>query len=393
MNSRERFINAIERKPLDRIPRYDAFWDTTIQEFQSQGMSRLPPMPVIDAGGLLKPCGNPAGDFFGFDADAMYLDISMRLPTEVIADDGERYTVRDRFGWTAEKYKGRSSSMNFIDHVTKTREDWETLKQRMILEPADVSRVDSESYYIHLSPYPTWQGAKTIFNEFRKREKYLMFACYGPYECTWRHHGYEQSLMDLVLEPDWMEEMLRRAADLIISTLEYAISQGMKPDGVFICEDLGEMRTTLFSPDIYRELLLPLHRKLAEFLHKNSIHLIMHCDGKVDSLIPYFIEAGIDVLQPLQANTGMDVVDLKARFGSHISVMGNIAVAAFKAGQSALEEEMRRKIPAAMRGGGYLYHSDHSVPPDIAYPVYQTAMNLLDEIGVYQTGQTTGRGN
>jgi hypothetical protein len=114
MTSRERVINAIERRPIDRIPKYDSFWDTTIKEFQTQGMPTLPPMPLIDAGGILKPCGNPAGDFFGFDIDTLYMDISMRLPMEILEEDGEKYTVRDRYGWTAQKYKGLRQRRLFL---------------------------------------------------------------------------------------------------------------------------------------------------------------------------------------------------------------------------------------------------------------------------------------
>jgi len=125
MTSRERVINAIERKPIDRIPRCDSFWDETIAEFQKQGMPNLPPMPMINADGIQKPAGNPVGEFFGFDFDLMYIDISMRLPVKVLEDDGKRYIVQDRYGWTEQKYKDRCSSMHFIDHVVKTKEDWD----------------------------------------------------------------------------------------------------------------------------------------------------------------------------------------------------------------------------------------------------------------------------
>ena len=383
MNSRERVINAIERRSTDRIPRYDSFWDTTIAEFQKQGMPPLPPVPILDADGLQKPAGNPAGDFFNFDIDSLYMDISMRLPTRVVTDDGEKYTVEDRYGWTATKYKGRSSSMHFHDHVTKTREDWDKLKKNMVLNPKDTARLDSESYYIHLNPYPSWKGAYCIYKEIRKREKYLFFTCYGPYECTWRHHGYEASLMDLITEPEWMEEMFIQTTDLVISTLEYSISLGMKPDGLFMGEDLGDMRSTLFSPVIYKSILFPSHRRLADFLHKNSIHLIMHCDGKIDSLIPLFIEAGVDVLQPLQANTGLDVVKLKREFGKDITFFGNIGVESFCKGKTAIKDEIYRKITAAKEGQGYIYHSDHSIPPDVHYDTYKYCMELLDIVGRY----------
>ena len=210
-----------------------------------------------------------------------------------------------------------------------------------------------------------------------------MFACYGPYECTWRHHGYEASLMDLIEEPGWMEEMFHRVTDLIISTLEYSISLGIKPDGLYMCEDLGDMRSTLFSPALVSSFLFPQYQKLADFLHRNHIHHIIHCDGKIDSLIPLLIEAGIDVLQPLQANTGLDVVELKQRFGKDITFFCNIGAEAFCRGKAAIKDEIYRKLSVAKEDYGYIYHSDHSVPPDVQYETYRYCMELLDTVGVY----------
>jgi len=383
MNSRERVINAIERKPIDRIPKYDSFWDTTISEFQKQGMPVLPPMPMIDADGILKPCGNPVGDYFGFDIDVMYLDTSMRLPAKIIEEDEERYIVQDRYGWIGKKYKDRSSSIHFLDYITKTRQDWDRLKNDMIMDPADTARIDSLSNFLHFAPYPSWKGAAAIYNAFRNRNKYIMFACYGPYECTWRHHGFESTLIDLIEESEWMEEMFDHVTNLIISIIKHSISIGVKPDGLYMIEDLGEMRTTLFSPGVFKSLLLPQYKKIAKFLHENSIHLIQHSCGKVDSFIPSLIEAGLDVLQAIQVNTGQDIVKLKKLYGKQLTFFGNIGVNAFEAGKIAIKDELCRKIPVAKEGYGYIYHSDHSIPPDVKFETYQYCMDLLNKLGAY----------
>jgi uroporphyrinogen decarboxylase len=109
----------------------------------------------------------------------------------------------------------------------------------------------------------------------------------------------------------------------------------------------------------------------------------MHSDGNIGALIPDLIDAGLDVLQPLQANCGLNIIDLKKNYGDKLSFYGNIGIASFRKGAAALEEEMRKKIPAAMRGGGYIFHSDHSIPPEIHYQVFKHGMDTLDEIGVY----------
>ena len=162
MTGRERVIAAIERRPLDRIPRYDAFWEDALQRWETEGL-RLPPQKVITVDGETKPVDTPAGDYFGFDIAPLYMDVSMRFPTGLVADDGVKITVADRCGYTAQKFKGRASSMHFISHMTEDPEDWEKYKHRFALDLKDTARVDCENYYLHTKEYPSWEGFKTIF--------------------------------------------------------------------------------------------------------------------------------------------------------------------------------------------------------------------------------------
>lgn len=110
----------------------------------------------------------------------------------------------------------------------------------------------------------------------------------------------------------------------------------------------------------------------------------MQSCGYVEPFIPDLIEAGVDVLQALQGNTGMTLVELKPKFGDKLTFFGNISERSFKEGPEAIEAEMREKIPVAMEGGGYIYHSDHSIPPEVSLETDLHAMKVLDEIGSYQ---------
>jgi len=79
----------------------------------------------------------------------------------------------------------------------------------------------------------------------------------------------------------------------------------------------------------------------------------------------------------------MHIKDLKPKFGDKLTFFGNISVQGFESGKDAIEAELREKIPIAMEGGGYIYHSDHSIPPEVSLETYLHAMQVLDEIGTY----------
>jgi len=382
MTGRERVIAAIERKPLDRIPRYDAFWEDALERWQGEGLC-LPEARNITVEGEQKQIGTPQGDYFDFDIMPLYMDISMRFPTGLVADDGVKITVADRCGYTAQKFKGRASSMHFISHMVEDEEDWEKYKDRLTLDLSDTSRVDCESYYLHTKEYPSWDGFQEIFRAYRETGKFIPVTVYGPWEAAWRHHGYEASLMDLIAEPEMMSEMFEKLTELTIATVQHMIDLDCKPDAVWLIEDMGGTHTTLFSPKVFKELMQPCHKKLGDFLHENGIYFFMHSCGYIEPFLPGLVEAGLDVIQAIQANTGMHVKDLKPKFGDKLTFFGNISVQNFKEGSEAIEAELREKLPIAMAGGGYIYHSDHSIPSEVSLETYLHAMKVLDEIGSY----------
>jgi len=383
MTGRERVIAAIERTPLDRIPRYDGFWDDTLGHWMQEGL-QLPEVKKIVVEGREKSIGRAVDACFDFDLVQLFMDISMRFPTAILGDDGKKLTIKDRCGYTVERFKDKVSSLNFISHMTEDPEDWEKYKDRFRLDPNDTARVDCENYFLHTAEYPSWEGFSQIFAEYRKLEKFIAVFVYGPWEETWRHHGYETSLIDLVAEPEMMAEMFQKATDLMIDTVRHMITIGCKPDAIWLAEDMGGTHTLLFSREVYRELLWPCHKKLGDFLHENGIYFFMHSCGYIEPLLPDLIEAGLDVIQALQANTGMNLVDPTPKYGDKLTFFGNISEQSFKAGPAAIEAELRAKIPVAMEGGGYIYHSDHSIPPEVTLETYRHAMKLLDEIGSYR---------
>ena len=140
-----------------------------------------------------------------------------------------------------------------------------------------------------------------------------------------------------------------------------------------------------FSPKRFEEQLHPVFKELCRFFHARDIPIILHSCGQVKEIIPYFIEEGIDCLQPLEAKAGMDVIELKEKYGNKIAFMGGIDVRLMALDDpKPLEKEIKRKIGGAKENGGYIYHSDHSVPKNVSFQNYQTLIKYVKKYGNYK---------
>jgi uroporphyrinogen decarboxylase len=162
------------------------------------------------------------------------------------------------------------------------------------------------------------------------------------------------------------------------------MSRGMDFDAGWIADDLGYRNGVFFSPAMYRELLMPAHKLICDFFKRRGKRMLMHSDGNVKALIPILIEMGVDCLQPLEVKAGMDVVALKRDFGDRLALFGGIdARAMAESDPRIIEHEIAAKVPLAKRGGGYLFHSDHSIPDNVSFAQYCRVMELAQRYGKF----------
>ena len=368
MNHRQRVRAALQFERPDRLPCHESLWDGTLEVWRKQGM----------------PAGTSAADYFDFDLCSMALDASPRLEQRILRREAGHITYRDRFGYTVRKQDGVSASMEFSDHVTADRGAWEQLKPRFTLsdDPAEPARLDEASYFAHFDPYPRWQQARQRYDRLYATERYLLFHAYGPWEATWRHRGMQNLLMDVATDPDWVREMGDTYVDLVLAIFDRCLELGIRPDGVFLVEDLGSTRSVLISPASWRHVYRPAWERMGAFFRDRGIDFWLHTCGAVQPVVDDLIQCGVQVFNPLQATAGFDVVALRRQYPDRMVFYGNINVKRMLGGREALEAEIRRKVPVA-RQGGFIFHSDHSVPPQVSFPQYrwmlQTARDVFAE--------------
>lgn len=193
-------------------------------------------------------------------------------------------------------------------------------------------------------------------------------------------------MTDLATDPAWVEDMAATQSESVIACLDHCVALDMKPDALFLIDDVACTRGLLFSPDMWREIFKPMYERLARVLHDNDIWFWLHCCGNCEELVEDFVECELDVLQPLHVQAGMDIRTLKPLYGNDLTFFGNIDVPALSGPPEECEAEIRDKILFAKEGGGYMYHSDHSIPPEVSFKRYQWIMELVEKYGGYWEG-------
>jgi uroporphyrinogen decarboxylase len=119
---------------------------------------------------------------------------------------------------------------------------------------------------------------------------------------------------------------------------------------------------------------------VVEFVRSRGVEWVcLDSDGRVTSLIPVWMDAGIDLLYPFEVAAGMDVLAVRRQFGRELRLHGGVDKRALAAGPAAIDRELARLAPL-VQNGGYIPGVDHSLPPDISYSNYCYYMERLPTI-------------
>jgi uroporphyrinogen decarboxylase len=355
MISRERVKLALVHKESDRIPIQDSPWGVTIERWRREGL----------------PSGISVEDYFGYELSGFGADTSPQFPVKVLSEDEDYIVEKNSFGGIRKNHRDFSTTPMIIDYPCKNREDWEKIKSRLISSDSFDYRVD-------------WVSARQGFFREYSRGRYITFNAAVGYDQIQNYVASERLLKAVIKEPEWVKDMYWTDAKLVMNMCDRMMKGGFKFDGAFLYCDLGFRGGTFFSPKHFKEQLHPVFKEFCNYFHSKGMSVFLHCCGNVKNLIPYFIEEGIDCLQPLEVKSGMDIIDLKQKYGDKICFMGGIDVRLMALDDpKPIEKEIREKINVAKEEGGYIYHSDHSVPNNVSFQQYERVMKLIEKHGKY----------
>jgi len=352
LTSRERMRLAINHQEPDRVPIDDNPWGATLTRWRREGF----------------PADRSAAEVFGYERRSFRADLTPRFPVRVLEENDEYIITSTETGGKRRNHRDHSTTPEVIECAIKTKDDWPPVKAR--LQP-DFKRLD-------------WASILSNTARWRAEGLYIAFGQPCGYDCLQAYCRSEDLLMFMATDPGFVKEMVDTLADLILATMQMLADEGVDYDALWLYNDMGYRNGPLFSPQMYREIIMPADTRLYARAHELGRQTILHSCGNVTAFITDMLEAGLDCLQPLEVKAGMDVPSLKQAFGDRLALYGGIDVRAmFDPDPDRIEAEIADKFAAAKPGGGYVYHSDHSVPTQVSLEQYQRVMHLVREHGRY----------
>jgi uroporphyrinogen decarboxylase len=365
----DRISKTLRHQEADRVPISDFFWGSFLERWR-------------------RDLGLPA------DTDIYkYYDLDWQVTTpnmdphikqfEIVKEDEEAVVVRTGFEAVIRK-KFADPMPEWLGFDTDTIEKAEAFT---FDDPWDDRRYFSEGDnqiagvgdgFARNSP-PWVDTVKSLHRDF---------AVFGSVceanEFMTRIVGPENLLLWIGLYPEQFGRFVERANAFGLELAKAQIkAAGGRLDGMVIWGDVAYRKDIFFSPRYWRKYYKPGLKAIVDVCHEAGLPVIYHGCGNVARIFEDYIELGIDAYNPLEAKAGMDVVDLRRKYGHKIGFCGNMDVITWAQGsQDELKATVLTKLNAA-KGGGYIFQSDHSVPSNVSGQNYEYVVKLVREFGKY----------
>lgn len=281
----------------------EKFKDYTIKPFTREEM-----IDCIEGRGSSRP-GVAIGTWIHLDELAQDKQEKLIATYEKFPSDFQEFYIKkpSLFGQEGEKYTwcdvpNADPALHRTKKVGVDEEsaiDWEVYRQIS----QDVPAIDHEEMFCN-APEP----------DGRYR---LAWMSNGFWSKIWDYRGMSNALMDLYTNPEDVHDINRRTLRFFKAIAKRG-KEDYQIDGIAFGDDLGMQKGPFMSPAMFREFYFPYYKELCDYAHSLGLHVWMHCCGDAMMLIDQLIEAGIDVLHPIQ-KYALDEEKVMEKFGGQLS--------------------------------------------------------------------------
>jgi len=183
------------------------------------------------------------------------------------------------------------------------------------------------------------------------------------YERAWSLRGMEDLLADMLLDPDFVHELMRRIIDHHLKLLDLVLPYDF--DAVYFGDDWGSQHGLIMGPELWRNLIKPYMTQLCRKVKDSGKIVVLHCCGNIEDILGEFVDIGVDCWNTVQPEI-YDLAKLKKEYGKDLAFYGGISNQGFL--PYATPDEVEKKcleVLEIMKGGGYILSPTHNLTPDI----------------------------
>ncbi|MCX5676125.1 MAG: uroporphyrinogen-III decarboxylase-like protein [Planctomycetota bacterium] len=186
---------------------------------------------------------------------------------------------------------------------------------------------------------------------------------FSLYERAWTMRGLADLLADMILRPDFVEDLLDRIVEHNLIQVHKALR--LPIDAVYFGDDYGMQTGLIMGLDRWRHFFKPRLARLFAPVREAGKFVFLHSCGKVDAILDDLVQIGLSAFNPFQPEV-MDVFAVKKRYHGRLAFHGGMSIQKILPFGTVREvRDMAARLVEAGRQGGYIFSPSHAVPPDV----------------------------
>lgn len=363
MTNKERTMAVLHDQPYDRMPVvYFGYWKSLLHKWHAEGHITKGEAETgfRDGSAADRSIGKKLG--FDFNWQPYYCPnetLFPPFPITVLEElPGGAQKVQNQNGIVVLRKANVADAIPMeFDHLLKDRVSWEThylprlsycaerLRPELLKEAAEVSARDGAPLALHCG---------SLYGELR----------------NWM--GFEGLCYLSADDEDLYDEIINTIGQLSYDVVSHALESGYTFDYAHFWEDICFKNGPMISPAMFREKVAPWYQKICGLLNRSGIDIIsVDCDGVVDSLLPIWLESGVNTMFPVEVGTWKaSIAPWRERYGSALKAVGGMEKSVLSGDYSDVDREIERLRPL-IDLGGYIPCPDHRLPLDTKWETVQ----------------------
>ncbi|GHT83530.1 hypothetical protein FACS1894137_04850 [Spirochaetia bacterium] len=250
-----------------------------------------------------------------------------------------------------------------MEYPVKTMDDW--LRMKPMFEYAD-ERIDQADL----------EKAKAL----QSKGTLIRASIPGGFDLPRELMGEESLCLCYCEDPELVQDMVDTASEMSFRVLEQ-ISRFIQIDCLTVHEDMAGKSGPLIGPNQINEFIRPYYRRIWDMLSSRGTRLFAQdSDGYMIPVMDAFIDCGVNVFYPCEPAAGMDIVEMRKKYGHTFAMIGGIDKHILRRSKDDIRKELEYKLQPLMRRGGMCFALDHRIPNGTPLENYRYYVKTAREI-------------
>jgi len=350
MTPRELFQNIMHYGEYHRMPVWHwTGWAETLERWKQEGMPEDPAKHLEYLNAESMPSGVP-------------VDLGLRpgFPEETLEETATYKLIRQSDGVVAKHSKVGSTIPQYTDFLLRDRSMWPEYKKRLQPDPQRIpDRIDETLANLEASNQPISFPTGSMVGWLR----------------NWM--GARNFCVTCCEDPDFVAEVADTVANLVCWGIDQ-IAPKIPIDMGWGWEDICFKTGPLIQPWAFQYAAVPGYRKISDKLRSYGCDLhVIDSDGRIDELVPLWLEGGVNVLFPVEIGTWQaDPMAFRRKYGKELRIIGGIDKLVLERGRAAIDAEIARRKPL-MAEGGFVPLPDHIITPGTPLQDYRYYLDRI----------------